>query len=140
MVVLAAIFVAVILVIMFGIKPAFLKPTYTIELAFPKAPGIAKNTPVRKDGVPIGRVSNIRLRDKGGVVLTLKIDEGRKLYMNEVCYLTTSSLVTGDAILEFVARSRGQERRTDSGRGLPVQPRRGRERPDADHGQHRKET
>ena len=101
-VVFAAVIVLVILVVLFGLKPQFLQPQYTIKIGFPRAPGVSRDTPVRKDGVPIGRVTDVMLREEGGVVLTMRIDEQRKLKMNERARISTGSLVTNDAVVEFV--------------------------------------
>lgn len=101
-VVFAAVIVTMIMVVLFGLKPQFLSPVYTIKVGFPRAPGVSRDTPVRKDGVPIGRVSDVMLRDQGGVVLTMRIDEQRVLRMNEFARISTGSLVTGDAVVEFV--------------------------------------
>ena len=101
-VVFAAAIVSMILVVLFGLKPQFLQPQYVIKVGFPRAPGVSRDTPVRKDGVPIGRVTDVMLRDAGGVIITMRIDENRKLRMNEYARISMGSLVTGDAVVEFV--------------------------------------
>ena len=101
-VVFAAVIVSMILVVLFGLKPRFLQPQYVIKVGFPRAPGVTRDTPVRKDGVPIGRVSDVMLRDKGGVTITMRIDRNRPLRMNEYARIGMGSLVTNDAVIEFV--------------------------------------
>lgn len=101
-VVFAAAIVSMILVVLFGLKPQFLQPQYVIQVGFPRAPGVSRDTPVRKDGVPIGRVTDVMLRDAGGVIITMRIDQDRKLRMNEFARISMGSLVTGDAVVEFV--------------------------------------
>lgn len=104
-VVLASLIVTAILVMMFGVKPQFLESQYLIKIGFPRAPGVERNTPVRKNGVVIGRVDDVQLRDEeqgGGVILTVRVDRDRKLRMNEQPRIGVGSLVTGDAVLEFV--------------------------------------
>ena len=101
-VVFAAVIVTVILVVLFGLKPQFLQPVYTIKVGFPRAPGVSRDTPIRKNGVPIGRVSDVMLRDEGDVVLTMRIDKERTIRRNEQARISTGSLVTGDAVVEFV--------------------------------------
>jgi phospholipid/cholesterol/gamma-HCH transport system substrate-binding protein len=101
-VVVAATTIAIILIMLFGASPKLFQPTYTLYIKFPEAPGVTADTPVRKSGVLIGRVSAVRLLDEGGVVLTLKIDRQFPLRTNEVCRISSGSLVTGDAVLEFV--------------------------------------
>jgi phospholipid/cholesterol/gamma-HCH transport system substrate-binding protein len=100
-VVVAATIITGILVMLFGEARTLVQGQYTILLRFDRAPGVTVDTPVRKHGVLIGRVSNVELLDEGGVLLTARIDEGRRLYQNEVCLIRTSSLL-GDAVLDFV--------------------------------------
>lgn len=98
---------AAILVLVFGRVPDFYK-TYTIRMVFPEAPGVNEGTSVRKNGVLIGRVSRPpELVDGKGVLVTARIDEGRRLYPEERAQILYSTL--GDAKLEFVM-SRGKQR------------------------------
>lgn len=95
---------AFILAILFD-KWSFLGgPTYTVNITFARAPGVARDTPVRKNGILIGRVDEIVLRDDDVVVVT-RIDSeinGRevRLRKNEICQISGSLL--GDKSLEFV--------------------------------------
>jgi phospholipid/cholesterol/gamma-HCH transport system substrate-binding protein len=100
-VLLAAGFITGFLIILLGEGRTFLQGRYTVHIKFPQAPGVAIDTPVRKDGVLIGRVTHVELRDEGGVVITARIDEGRKVYKDEAVRIATSSLL-GDSVLEFV--------------------------------------
>ena len=43
-----------------GIEP-LLHGTYTIYIKFNEAPGVSRDTPVRKAGIRIGRVRNVRV-------------------------------------------------------------------------------
>jgi phospholipid/cholesterol/gamma-HCH transport system substrate-binding protein len=99
--VLSAIGVGVILTFLFGAFPAALARTYEITVDIDSAAGISNNTPVLRDGVRIGRVSKIQLRPEGGVQLTLAIDANRQLTRAYVPKVGSTSLVTGDAKLEF---------------------------------------
>ncbi len=99
--VLSAIGVGVILTFLFGAFPTVLARTYNLTVDIDSAAGIGVNTPVLRDGVRIGRVTKIQLRPEGGVQLTLAIDADRKLSRAYVPKIGTSSLVTGDAKLEF---------------------------------------
>lgn len=99
--VLSAIGVGVILTFLFGAFPTVLARTYNLTVDIDSAAGIGVNTPVLRDGVRIGRVTQIQLRPEGGVRLTLAIDADRKLTRAYVPKIGTSSLVTGDAKLEF---------------------------------------
>jgi len=99
-VVLAAACLAVLLIFIFGGGQSVLQRRYTIYLSFPRAPGVSVDTPIRKNGVLIGRVSDVELYDDH-VILTARIDGNRRLRRNEICRITTASLL-GDSVLEFV--------------------------------------
>jgi phospholipid/cholesterol/gamma-HCH transport system substrate-binding protein len=105
-VVLGAI-LTIVLVMLFGAGPNFLQRRYVVYVKFPEAPGITVETPVRKSGVLIGRVSEVKLLDEGGVQVTAKILSQHKLRQNETCRIGISGSLLGDAILEFVPS--GQE-------------------------------
>lgn len=89
------------LIILLGEGRGLFQDRYRLHIKFPQAPGVAVDTPVRKDGVLIGRVTHVELRDEGGVVITAKIDEGRKVFQDEAARIATSSLL-GDSVIEFV--------------------------------------
>lgn len=99
--VLSAIGVGVILTFLFGAFPTVLARTYSLTVDIDSAAGIGVNTPVLRDGVRIGRVTRIQLLPEGGVRLTLAIDADRRLTRAYVPKIGSSSLVTGDAKLEF---------------------------------------
>lgn len=100
-VVVAAVIITIILVMLFGAGPAVLQRQYELHVKFPEAPGITVDTPVRKSGVLIGRVSDVELLDEGGVLVSANIYDRYKLRQNETCRIGTGSLI-GDAVLEFV--------------------------------------
>lgn len=101
-VVVTAAMIAFLLVLFFGGgRFMILERQKTIYLKFPQAPGVTVQTPVRKNGILIGRVTDVQLLDEGGVVLTAKLDSRRKVLRNEAVRIGTASLL-GDAILEFV--------------------------------------
>jgi phospholipid/cholesterol/gamma-HCH transport system substrate-binding protein len=100
-VVLAAAFVTGFLIILLGEGRALWQGRYTIYLRFAQAPGVSIDTPVRKHGVLIGRVTDIELLDEGGVFITARIDSNRKIFKDEVCRISSTSIL-GDAVLEFV--------------------------------------
>lgn len=106
-VVIAAAIVTAILVLVFSDGLPFWKGQYTIHIRFPEAPGISVNTPVRKSGVRIGRVTEVKLLEQGGVLVSAEIDRGRIISEDELCYISTASLL-GDSILEFVRPPTGQ--------------------------------
>lgn len=104
-VVVAAAIVSVVLIMLFGAWPTMLQPHYVLHIQFPEAPGITIDTPVRKSGVLIGRVSGVELLDEGGVLVTARINQQYRLRRNETCRIGSGSLL-GDAVLEFVPSTR----------------------------------
>ncbi|PHQ35950.1 MlaD family protein [Rhodopirellula bahusiensis] len=99
--VIAAIGIAVILTFLFGAFPAILNREYTLNVYFPSADGINVNAPVYRDGVKIGRVDDIQLQEKGGVILTLSMDESVRMTHEYIPQIGIGSLITGDSKLEF---------------------------------------
>lgn len=57
---------------------------------------------MRKSGVQIGRVKDFRLLDDGGVDITLELDQRYKVRARELPRISAGSLITGDAVVEFV--------------------------------------
>jgi phospholipid/cholesterol/gamma-HCH transport system substrate-binding protein len=100
-VVVAAVTITAVLVMLFGAWPNILQRQYIVHIRFPEAPGITVDTPVRKSGVLVGRVSDVRLLDEGGVLVSAKINDKYKLRRNETCRIASGSLF-GDAVLQFV--------------------------------------
>lgn len=74
---------------------------YQIGIQVPEAPGVDTNTPVRKNGILIGRVKAIEDKDDG-VVLKAEIDGNRQLYADYEPHIRTT--VLGDATIDFVSR------------------------------------
>lgn len=101
-VVVTAVMLGFILILLFGAGPQVFTDTYTVKVRFPRAPGVSVNTPVLKSGVKIGRVTNVELLREGGVILTLRLDGDKPVLRSEVPRISTGSLVTGDAVVEFV--------------------------------------
>ncbi len=75
-------------------------PQYSVYMRPSTAPGVTRNTPVRKHGILIGRVSDVETTDDG-VILQLRINRGQKIYDSEVAQVGTESFL-GDAVIEFV--------------------------------------
>lgn len=99
--VFATLIITAILVVMFGELPSIIHGTYTIHVKFPSAPGVTEDTPVRKSGILIGRVTKVEFADDDTAVLvTAEIQGRRHLYENEDCIVKTALL--GDASLQFV--------------------------------------
>ena len=74
---------------------------YQIGIEVPEAPGVDPNTPVRKNGILIGRVKSIEDKD-GGVLFKAEIDGNRPLFADFEPHIRTS--VLGDATIDFLSR------------------------------------
>lgn len=73
----------------------------TVQIQLPSAPGVDENTPVRKNGVLIGRVTRAEFND-AGVLLTASISAqgDRPLFTTDLCRVQPSSIL-GDAVISF---------------------------------------
>jgi phospholipid/cholesterol/gamma-HCH transport system substrate-binding protein len=92
--------IASILLVMFGKLPDYTKG-YTITATFTDAGGVMKDTPIRKSGILIGRVTGVRLIDDDSKVLvTMSIYSDKRLYKNEECRIVRN-LLSGDTALVF---------------------------------------
>ena len=98
--VLATALIAFFLVVYFGQLPFFARGEYVIHVEFREAPGVAVDTPVRQNGILIGRVDRVKLEDDR-VLVSLGINVSYRVRTNEVCRISTGNLF-GDAVLEFV--------------------------------------
>jgi phospholipid/cholesterol/gamma-HCH transport system substrate-binding protein len=98
--VLAALIITGILMLLFGEAPALLRGTYTVYIKFPSAPGVSQDTPIRKSGIRIGRVSKVQFAPDNQVLATASIDGNIELFRDEVVRITAGLL--GDTALEFV--------------------------------------
>ncbi|HAA69579.1 MAG TPA: hypothetical protein DCE55_10595 [Planctomycetaceae bacterium] len=106
-VVLAAVAITGILVILFGESQSVIRAwqgdDIVVYIEFAEAPGVTRDTPVRKSGVLIGRVVDVTLNEENGTVdVELTLFSKYTIYKDEVCRIGTNSLVTGDAVLEFI--------------------------------------
>lgn len=98
---LATLIITAILLVMFGKLPNLLGRRYTVQVSFDYAAGVTKGTPVRKSGILIGSVSDVRLTDRDSkVLMTLTIDADKILYQNENCHITRDLL--GDTAIVFI--------------------------------------
>jgi phospholipid/cholesterol/gamma-HCH transport system substrate-binding protein len=100
--VLATIIIAGILMVVMGEVPklGLGRRTYSLEVHFPKAPGVSKETPVQKSGILVGRVTEVRFADDSTVIVTVGIHSDVKIRKSERCRIKGGLL--GDAVLEFV--------------------------------------
>ncbi|QDT03802.1 hypothetical protein K227x_21870 [Rubripirellula lacrimiformis] len=100
--VISSIGVGIILTFLFGAFPSVFNNDYSLQVVFQSAEGIGLNTAVYRDGVPIGRVSDIKLRDEGGVLVSLAMRSDQRLSHRYIPRIGSGNLVTGDSKLEFV--------------------------------------
>ncbi len=105
--VISAIGIGIILTFLFGAFPSVLSQNYTLRVRFPSAEGISVNTNVVRDGVRIGRVSDIQLHPESGVLVTLEMQEAyrNKLTHRYIPQIGTGNLVSGDSQIQFVVGS-----------------------------------
>ncbi|EAQ78116.1 MlaD family protein [Blastopirellula marina] len=104
-VMLAALMIAGILFFLLGEFPTLVTDRNTLYVVFDQAPGVTVDTPVRTSGILIGRVSDVALQEDRDVLVTLKIDRKYMPRSNDVCRITSGSIL-GDALLEFVPGER----------------------------------
>jgi phospholipid/cholesterol/gamma-HCH transport system substrate-binding protein len=102
-VVLASLIITALLVLVVGVPdlvPDYFRDRYTLYVRFPQAPGVTVETPVRLNGIRIGRVTEIQPTDDD-VIVTVRIDSKYTLRQNHRCVIGGGSLL-GDAVLNFV--------------------------------------
>lgn len=102
--VLATFSITGILVLLFGELPTFFHRRYTVFITFQDGSGVVRDTPIKKSGITIGRVTNVELKENAGALVTAEIDADRKLLKNEVPSIV-SSLIGGDAAITFAKRT-----------------------------------
>lgn len=103
-VLVATVLMMLSLIFLFGELPSAGQSTMYVR--FDNAPGVTVETPVRKNGILIGRVRREPELVNDGVVLTIGIDPKRKIHASEICKLCSDNLF-GDAVLEFVSGPNG---------------------------------
>ena len=98
-VIVATALMTLFMVYLFGELPS--RGQKTVYVRFDDVTGVAVETPVRKNGILIGRVHKMQPVDNG-VVLSLAISPKWKLLESEVCRIGSDNLF-GDAVLEFAS-------------------------------------
>ncbi len=107
--VLASLIITGILALLFGELPSALRGGYVIYIKFASAPGVSQDTPVRKSGQPIGRVTKVEFAPDNEVLVTARINGNVDLYCDEAVRIKTGLL--GDAEMEFVPGSKRPTKR-----------------------------
>ena len=98
--VLATAIIAGILIVLFGDLPSLVQGNYPIRMRFLDARGVSTGTPVRKNGILVGRVTDVTLDERGGVRVMADIDSHVPLYRDEQPRISGSLL--GDAEISLV--------------------------------------
>lgn len=98
--VLATAIIAGILVVLFGDLPTLIQATYPVQMRFADARGVSAGTPVRKNGILVGRVASVMLDERGGVNVVADIDSHVPVYRDEQPQIAATLL--GDAEIELV--------------------------------------
>jgi len=99
-VVLATAIIAGILIVLFGDLPSLVQATYPLKMSFADARGVSNGTPVRKNGILVGRVADVELDERGGVSVVADIDSYVPIYKDEQPRIATTLL--GDAEIQLV--------------------------------------
>jgi len=106
---------AAIMLVLFGKLPPLTGRTYAVHARFDYASGVGKDTPVRKSGILIGRVSDVQLTDDDAKVLvSMNIYSDKKIFWNEDCCLVRDLL--GDTALAFIPNAKRAAKRQ------PIEP------------------
>lgn len=98
----AAGLILLILLVLFNPRMTLLQSASVVRIRFPAAPGVQPNTPVKKLGILVGRVTRVEFTDDNTAVLvTASLDPRMPVLQNEVARIKSGLL--GDSELEFVA-------------------------------------
>lgn len=104
--VIATMIIFAILLLLFGDLPSLVKGTYDLKFALNEAPGVQSDTPVRVNGVLIGRVRSVGLDENGHPDVHARIEQKYVLYRDQAARVSGSLL--GDAVIEIVGGDRSQ--------------------------------
>jgi phospholipid/cholesterol/gamma-HCH transport system substrate-binding protein len=97
----ATLIIAGIFVVAFGNLSKWIYGEYSVTVRFQQAAGVSQYTPVRKNGIRIGYVTNVEMDERDiGVIVTAAIQDKWKIFDNEVCL--PQSNIMGDAYLNIV--------------------------------------
>lgn len=98
--VILAVIATAVMVFQFGQVGEFFHPQYPLLIHFDSAPGVYPGTPVRRNGVAIGKVDDVVFdKYEGGVIVIARINNDVQLRQDAEPGLVQSLL--GDATIEF---------------------------------------
>lgn len=106
MMIVGTVALAIILVILFGEGPRWTRGKLTIHMVFTEAPMVVENTPVKKSGVVIGRVSRVELLEDGRVQVSALVDADKPIFTTDVARIT-APIIGGDAVVSLEAGRKG---------------------------------
>lgn len=90
------------LILQFGELRSYLQKTYSLAVHFDEAPGLHAGSPVKQNGIRIGKVQEVVLdHEEGGVLAVIQVKEEIRLRIDAQPSLVQSLL--GDAKIEFSA-------------------------------------
>ena len=72
----------------------------SLKMSFSDARGVAEGTPVRKNGILVGRVASVQLDERGGVSVVADVDSYVPIYKDEQPRIASTLL--GDAEIQLV--------------------------------------
>jgi phospholipid/cholesterol/gamma-HCH transport system substrate-binding protein len=98
--VLLAVCIAGVLVVRFGDLKQYWEESYALAIRFDEAPGVHPGTPVKMNGILIGRIRKVLLDDaEPGVLVVVDIQADRKLRTDSKASIARS--IFGDSTIEF---------------------------------------
>jgi len=98
--VLGALIIGAVLIIQFSDIKSYWKETYALAIHFPEAPGMQAGSPVKQNGIPIGRVKQVLLdEENGGVLIVVDIESEYQLRLDAEPVLSQS--LFGESKIQF---------------------------------------
>ena len=98
--VLLSVGIAGVMIVRFGDIQQYWQETYALAIQFPDAPGVHAGTPVRMNGIKIGRVREVILDDaEEGVLVVVDLHATRKIRSDSQPSIVRTLL--GDATVDF---------------------------------------
>jgi phospholipid/cholesterol/gamma-HCH transport system substrate-binding protein len=116
---LGTLILVAILLVLFGKMPTYIG-TYPVRVEFENAVGISKGSPVRKNGMLIGRVSDLQLTpDDRNVLVTMDIQKDKTIFQDEECSIRRELMGDTAIVVERSSREGASHKRIDPAIPLP---------------------
>src|SRR5258706_147304 len=81
------------------------RKSFDYKIAFESVEGLKAGDDVRVEGVTLGKVSKVRLRHDGGVIVTIRVEDELLLFADAEIYVESFSLLGGN----FISIRRGRK-------------------------------